>query len=109
MKRAEFYGHSDDTFACYGNVERDNCANRRPVEMTVLVGGQPRLRVIGQYAPEHDPHNAATWAITVQPAIDEGAFEGLEMSIGAADSDYSPKLVVEGPDDMTVELVPDDE
>ena len=107
MKRLTFQGYSDDTFACEGpeiDVDCDNCASGEPIVMKVTSAGDGML-VSGQYAPEH----CAGWLIGVAP-IEGPDFDGQHipdwpMHLVSSDRCYSPKLVVEAPDDVSVTLL----
>lgn len=108
MKTLKFVGYSDDTFACEGpkiDVDYDTCASRKPVAMLVV---SPSYRggivVVGQYAPGH----ADGWLIGVSnfdPEADDVPIPEWPIRIERSEAGYSPRLVIEAPDDVTVKLL----
>lgn len=107
VKVLSFEGYSDDTFMCIGpdiGVDYDNCANGEPIFMRVD-GSGGSLVVRGQYA--EGP--CGGWSIAVAPADhghDEFHIPEWPMRIERSDREYSPRLVIEAPDDVTVRLLP---
>lgn len=106
MKTLTFQGYSDDTFACAGpgiDVDRDNGGSELPVTMRVAVGDEV-LIVVGQYAAVQD---CPGWLIGVGPA-DFGAIEkhipAWPIRFERSEREYSPRLVIEAPDDVVVTL-----
>lgn len=98
-------GSSDDTFGVYGagpDDDYDNCASGKPITFRVQSGDASML-VVGQYAPG----KCAGWLIGVAP--DDPEDDGSEVPIPdwsmrfeRSDAAYSPRLVIEAPDDVTV-------
>lgn len=107
VKILTFQGYSDDTFVCEGpgiGVDYDNCASGNPIFMRVD-GSGGSLVVRGQYA--EGP--CGGWSIAVAPADhghDEFHIPEWPMRIKRSDREYSPRLVIEAPDDVTVRLLP---
>ena len=106
MTPLRFEGYSDDTFGCTGpgiDVDYDNCANGKPIFMRVDAAAGS-LVVRGQYA--EGP--CGGWSIAVAPA-DHGAEEfhipEWPMRIIRGSAEYSPRLVIEAPDDVQVTLI----
>lgn len=102
MGPLRFEGHSDDTFGEYGrtNVDDDDCG-RGSIRCFEVRSGDHVLRVLGQYAPEGTP---GCWWIGIQ-ADDDAPLPPWPMRFERGERDYSPSLVVEAPDDATVEIV----
>ena len=107
MKRLIFQGHSDDTFACTGpgiDVDYDTCASGKAVWMRVASGSEALL-VFGRYGCGP----AAGWLIGIAPAegsdMDAQNVPGWRMGLQPWERNYSPALVIEAPDDVTVQLV----
>lgn len=104
-KTLHFEGHSDDTFSCEGagcDVDRDNCASGEPIFMR-LDGSGGSLVVRGQYA--EGP--CGGWSIAVAPAdhgSDEFHIPTWPMHFERSDREYSPRLVIEAPDNVQVTL-----
>lgn len=105
-KTLRFQGYSDDTFDCYGlgiDVDYDNGGNGKPVFMRVDgTGGS--LVVRGQYA--EGP--CGGWSIAVAPAdygADEFHIPEWPMRFERSDREYSPRLIIEAPDDVKVTLI----
>ena len=108
MKTLTFEGYSDDTFACTGpkiDCDLDNCASGAPIFMEVAGnGGVERMVVRGQYA--EGP--CAGWSIAVAPADfgrEERAIPVWPMRFERSDRPYSPRLLVDAPDDVQVRLL----
>lgn len=106
MKTLVFAGYSDDTFYCEGpgiDVDCDNCASGEPIEMKVSGTGGEML-VTGHYCG-----GAATgWLISVGPVHDdpdENPIPDWPMRITRSDRPYSPALIVDAPDDVSVALI----
>jgi hypothetical protein len=104
-KTITFEGYSDDTFG-YEDVEGgddyDNCASGKPIEWLVAVpGANEGVIVRGQHGLR------CSWCIGVapyDPDDDDVPIPDWPMSIGPGDRPYSPRLVIEAPDDATVTL-----
>lgn len=112
MKTLKFQGYSDDTFACEGpkiDVDHDTCASGKPVAMLVASAEQGAgIIVVGQYAPGH----AYGWLIGVSPSDpthDDKPMPLWPMRIVQGERPYSPMLVLEVPDDVTVKLLGHDD
>ena len=107
MKTLTFQGYSDDTFACEGpeiDVDYDTCASGAMVAMEVRGDGEALL-VTGQYAPGP----VAGWTIGVGP-VDGPDHDGQHIApwpirIEQSARPYSPQLVIEAPDDVSVTLL----
>lgn len=101
-KTLAFQGYSDDTFGC-DEIDHDNCASGEPIRFCVSVG-DTGLIVSGQYAPEH----CGGWLVgvsTYDPFHDDVPLPEWPLTLTQGDSPYSPKLVIEAPDEATVELL----
>lgn len=114
MKQLTFGGYSDDTFYCEGqgvDVDMDNCASGEPIRMRVSTArgtiDEEALVVCGQYAPDQ----CAGWLIGVAPAdfgMDEEHIPDWPMRFARSAREYSPLLIIDAPDEVTVELLPRD-
>lgn len=110
MKTLRFEGYSDDTFSCTGkgiDVDRDNAADMSPVSMRVA-GSGGELLVTGQYCPSP----ATGWQVSVAPSHDdpdENPIPEWPMRVVRGERPYSAALEIDAPDDVTVELVEDDD
>jgi hypothetical protein len=106
VKKLEFQGYSDDTFACEGpriDVDCDNAGSGKPVTMR-LDSAEGSLVVRGQYAPGP----CAGWLIGIAPAEngrDEQHIPAWPIQFGRSEREYSPKLTIEAPDDVVVTLI----
>lgn len=107
MKRLIFEGSSDDTFGCYAkgiDADYDNCASGKPISLLVKSGADA-LVVVGQYCPGH----ADGWLIGVArhdpECTDETQVPAWPIYFERADREYTPRLVIEAPDDVTVEVI----
>lgn len=118
MKRLEFSGYSDDTFG-HQTDDYDNCASGQPIDWLIIVPGIPGgLIVTGQHSrttqlPVGSPHFGTVvpkfstdWHIGVaayDPTFDDLPIPPWPISIdNQGHSLYSPRLVVEVPDDAIV-------
>lgn len=111
MKTLMFEGSSDDTFG-YAvkdtpseGDDHDNCANGTPIQWRIYSPSQDvAMLVVGHYCP-----GAATgWLIGVA-RIDEDDDKPLPswvMGFARGRKPYSPRLLIEVPDDVTVTHVP---
>ncbi len=101
MKTLHFEGHSDDTFGEYNvtNEDHDNCANGKPIWFLVKAGDD-ELFVVGQYCP----FDATGWMIGVAKSDedDEAPMPDWPMRFERSSRGYSPRLVIEAPDDVKV-------
>jgi hypothetical protein len=103
MKKLTFQGYSDDTFACKGpgiDVDYDTCASMKPVHMRVKAADGD-LVVSGQYSAP--PHHGGGWTLSVAP-YDEDV-PAWPMRLEPAARPYSPRLVIDAPDDVVVTLM----
>lgn len=105
MKTLKFDGYSDDTFACIGpgiDVDYDTCASCDPVIMRVEAGGET-LTVVGQYSI----NGTGGWMIGVSTdgEVEDAPIPSWPIRIIRGECDYSPRLEIDAPDDVTVELV----
>jgi len=105
MKRLIFEGHSDDTFGEYGvtHDDYDNCASGNPIIWEVR-GDGTGLLVHGQYGCGKWPQRVpGCWVIGVQPFEDNWC--GWPMRFELADNGYSPRLIIDAPDDVTIDCL----
>lgn len=105
MKLLMFEGGSDDTFGEY-NVfkdDHDNCANGKPIRFLVSSPTEGSVLVVGQYCPGP----ATGWQIGVARADedDDTPLPPWPMRFTEGDRPYSPRLVIEAPDDATMKHV----
>lgn len=112
MKILWFEGSSDDTFGmtrCGDNRrtcdDYDNCASGNPIEWRVWSPEtDDSLIVVGQYAP-----CPAGWVIGVAPAPhvdgEEHHIPEWPIRFERGDREYSPRLVIEAPDDVQVDCL----
>lgn len=113
MKILWFEGSSDDTFGmtrCGDNRrtcdDYDNCARGNPIEWRVWSPEtDDSLIVVGQYAPG----TAEGWVIGVAPAPhvdgEEHHIPEWPIRFERGDREYSPRLVIEAPDDVQVDCL----
>lgn len=105
-KILEFEGSSDDTFGC-DELDYDNCASGDPIVFRVLAEGVG-LVVSGEFAPEF----AGGWRVGVATYDPEG--DDLPLPewpiriVPGKHATYSPRLIIEAPDDAEVELAGQD-
>jgi hypothetical protein len=100
MKTLRFEGFSDDTFGELTTREDyDNCASGDPIVFLVS-SSEGSLLVTGQYCPG----DATGWQISIARADedDDTPIPAWPMRIEHAERSYSPRLVIEAPDDVTV-------
>lgn len=104
MNPLRFHGYSDDTFGEYGRTKDDfdNCASGKPIDWAVTDASGCGVLVSGQYGK----HNSC-WSIAVTPWSDEEepATPPWPMRIEpptGEDTPYSPVLVIEAPEGVTV-------
>lgn len=107
-KTLQCEGGSDDTFGVYGagpHDDFDNCASGDPIVFRVRSesdGGA--MLVIGQYGVGP----SGGWLIGVAPddtEDDETPIPNWPMRFERSARDYSPRLVIEAPADVTVHHV----
>jgi len=111
MKTLTAQGSSDDTFGVYGagpDDDYDNCASGEPIMflLTSRKTGESMI-VFGQYAPGA----ADGWVVGVAPDFSlhhaERPIPTWPMHLQPSDVIYSPALVIDAPDDVTVEHISD--
>lgn len=104
MKEFQFQGRSDDTFGEYNTTRHDydNCASGKPIEYLItapgVIGG---VLVTGQYGRR----DIASWEISVaayDKAHADNHLPPWPIYFDHSESDYSPLLVVEAPDDAVL-------
>lgn len=112
MKTLRFEGSSDDTFSCRGpgiDVDHDDCATFSARFMLVK-SEAGALVVQGQYGCVP---NSGTWMIGIAPYDpDDSApawYPPWPIRFEAHPRGYSTTLVMDCPDDVTVELMNADE
>lgn len=99
-------GSSDDTFGVYGagpDDDYDNCATGKPISFRVSAKSDDgALIVVGQYAPGY----CAGWLIGISsdehPDYEDCPIPEWPMRFERSDADYSPRLIIEAPDDVIV-------
>jgi hypothetical protein len=104
MKPLRFEGHSDDTFGEYGRVNEDydNCASGKPIVFKVTAPDGDGLHVVGQYAVGA----VGCWSVGVQPLDEDTPIPTWPMRFVLAERGYSPALIIEAPDHVTITHVP---
>lgn len=109
MKTLQFEGYSDDTFGEYAvtREDHDNCASGDPMTFKVWSkSADDGLFVVGQYCPGP----ASGWLIGVA-RIDGADDDGPGLPdwpmrfTRSTERSYTPALLIEAPDDVTVEYV----
>lgn len=110
MPTLRFEGHSDDTFGEYGhfNEDRDNCASGSPhvfkVEGLSKDGTRSGLHVWGLYDPALCPKSTpACWIIGIQQLEEDLALPDWPMRWEITERGYSPVLVIDAPEGVTLE------
>jgi hypothetical protein len=107
-KTLRFEGFSDDTFGELTTREDyDNCASGEPITFLVK-SSEGELMVQGQYCPGP----ATGWLIGIarHDEDDDKPIPAWPMHFEHAEREYSPRLVIEAPDDVTVShYVPNDD
>ena len=107
MKTLYIYGYSDDLIEIEGGMDDEVDTYDRVRSITLLSPEGEGLKVYAEYAPR--AVGAAVWMIGVAP-LDEGKdLPNWEMRYLTAANGYSPKLVIDAPDDVVVEYDGDDE
>jgi NADPH-dependent ferric siderophore reductase len=104
MKTLRFEGFSDDTFGeLTTRTDYDNCADGTPIIFLVAVPGGMSCAVYGMYCPD----GATGWMIGVarHDEDDDTAMPAWPMRIEHSEREYSPRLVMEVPDEATVTLL----
>jgi hypothetical protein len=107
VKRLEFEGHSDDTFGEYVTFgdDYDCCASGAMIVFRVKAGDEG-LHVCGQYSGKQWPDSMpGCWVVGVQPLDEDVALPKWPMRFEDGGSGYSPKLVIDAPDDVRIECL----
>jgi hypothetical protein len=106
--KCALYGCSDDTFGYdimvdghYDSGDDHDDCNTSSLRVYSVCSGDDVLHVCGQYAPDRSP---GCWLVGVQ-SDDGRPVPPWPIHIEASDRDYSPRLVVEAPDDAKVTLI----
>lgn len=102
MKTLRFEDYSDDTFGEYGvtNEDYDNAASGKPIAFLVSAS-EGSMVVVGQYCPGP----CGGWLIGVashDPDCDDTPLPPWPMRIERGERPYTPSLLIECPDDVTV-------
>ena len=105
MKTLRFEGYSDDTFGEYAvtKEDHDNCANGEPIVFKVSsASAASGLYVTGQYCPGP----CTGWLIRIARAHenDDERVPDWPMRFVAGERPYTPALLIDAPDDVTVVL-----
>ena len=106
MKTLKFAGASDDTFGDEETgTDHDNCANGKPMVFRVLSSSVAEgLFVWGQYSGRDWPASApGCWVVGVQQLEEDVPLPGWPIRFETAPNGYSPLLLIDAPDDVTVE------
>lgn len=108
MITLRFEGHSDDTFGevAHFKDDYDNCASGDPITYLVkLPAERGGVLVTGQYCR---PGFDVCWQISVasyDPLHDDLPLPDWPMRIERGDRHYSPALVIEAPDGVTISCI----
>lgn len=110
-KSLRFEGYSDDTFGEYAETceDYDNCNNGDPIIFKVWsASANDGLYVVGHYCY---PAPLIGWMIGVGRLNedDDCHIPAWPMRFEHAECPYTPALVIEAPDDVTVEHVDDED
>src|SRR5687767_1544276 len=97
-------GSSDDTFGVYGagpDDDYDNCASCEPIVFRVSSVSDGSLLIVGQYAPKFA---GGVWLVGIVPdaSDDEHPIPEWPMHFQRSERPYSPQLIIEAPNDVTV-------
>jgi len=107
MPELKFEGHSDDTFGEYGwfSDDYDCCANGAMIVYRVTAGDEG-LHVCGQYNGKQWPSETPScWMVGVQPLDEDIALPKWPMRFENGDSGYSPRLVIDAPEGVSMECL----
>lgn len=99
-----FEGKSDDTFGEFSvfNRQHDNCADGKPIRWRLFdVDTNDEMIVFGEYAV----CERGSWMIGVSPSVDHQSIPDWTMRLGRSDHDYSPRLEIDAPISVQMELV----
>lgn len=115
MPILRFEGYCDDTFGEWETfqVDHDNCARGKPIEYLVALrnsGTRSGVIVTGIYGFGRSPG----WSIMVSnwdPDREDAPMPDWPMRFQRAGGgdDFSPALVIEAPDGVTLDLLTDEE
>lgn len=106
MKTLRFEGYSDDTFGEYAitRTDHDNCASGERIIFRVWsASAGTGLFVVGQYCPGP----CTGWLIGVARAQDDDdeRVPDWPMRFASGGRSYTPGLLIDAPDDVTVEHI----
>lgn len=107
MPELHFEGHSDDTFGEYNHIsdDFDCCANGAMIVWRVTAGDEG-LHVCGQYDGNGWPSDSpGCWIIGVQQMDEGAAIPRWPMRFENSDAGYSPRLVIEAPEGVSIECL----
>ena len=107
MPELKFEGHSDDTFGEYGwtSDDYDCCASGAMIVFRVTAG-EEGLHVCGQYSGKQWPREMpGCWVVGVQPLDEDVPLPKWPMRFESGDSGYSPRLVIDAPEGVSVECL----
>lgn len=102
-----FEGYSDDTFGEYNFFKNDydNCGSGSPIVFQLSSGGES-VNVYGQYNGKDWPdYLPGCWVIGVQQIEEDFPIPPWPMRFESASSGYSPRLIIEAPERVTMECV----
>ena len=107
MPVLKFEGYSDDTFGEYEHTKDDYdcCANGSMIVFRVEADSEG-LHVCGQYSgPKWPKECPGCWIVGVQPLDEDVSLPSWPMRFENGDSGYSPRLVIDAPDGVTVKCL----
>lgn len=105
-KTLRFEGYSDDTFGEYGATKEDydNCASGEPIIFKVSSkSAKDGLFVVGHYCP--GPCTGWMIGLARLDDDDDRHLPDWPMRFERGERAYTPTLVIDAPDDATVEHV----
>lgn len=105
MQKLVFEGHSDDTFGEYESFhdDYDCCASGALIVWQVEALDGSGLNVVGQYGGRDWPGECpGCWLIGVQQMEEDTPLPDWPMRFETSDSGYSPRLIIEVPDEITL-------
>jgi hypothetical protein len=106
MKELRFYGSGDDLFEIRGSSDKDGIeigCHDRACNVRVL-NDKTGLIVTGIYSPAHN----GCWTIGISILDEDRPLPDWYMGYKVAENGYSVELVMNVPDDVVVEEVPND-
>jgi hypothetical protein len=110
MKAFKFYGASDDLFEMDGPLseEQCDCGNGRVMAYHLKAAGG-ELIVAAVYAPDVFPDG--TWLVGVSPATEDTPIPDwpTRFETGPHATSHSATLVIECPDDVTIDIIEETE